>query len=172
MNKTRCRISVLHLNSPREGANWDPIEVQVTGAGSHLGYAARLVEDKIVSTVPEEQRGRMLYLLATINDYGGSSYGPARFQRSPNDLATFVWMAVVTVPRNFERDYQSLFISRGGTGINAITNKTKCRHITIINGRPTYIFLSDSDEKAVNEAVDAVKLRVKWAQERHKKNNE
>jgi hypothetical protein len=172
-NQTRCLIRVLHLNAAQKrGPNWEPIEVEVTGPDDRLEYAAQHVEDAIVRAVPVKQRERMLYLLAKVNNYGGSSNGLARLQRSPKDPDTKVWMAVVHVPHHFERDHQALFVSRGGSGVKAIVNRTKCRHISIINGRPTYIFLYDSDEQAVNEAADAVIHRTQWAKEIHEKNSD
>jgi hypothetical protein len=145
--------------------------VEITGPEDRLERATQLVEDAIVRAVPVKQRGRMLYLLAEVNNYGGSSNGATRLQRSPEDLDTKVWMAVVYVPHDFESDHLALFISRGGAGIKKITESTNCRHIKIIKCSPAHIFLSDFNEKSVNEAVDAVRCRLQWAKERHKKIN-
>jgi hypothetical protein len=154
---TRCKIRVSSLDAEKRGRTRRMIEVDVTG--HDLRRAREIVEDEILSAVRRKDKGKMLYFLAKNNDYGGSSDGIARFQRSPKDLKRRVWMAVVHMPCDFHK-YSGLFVSKNGSGLTQIEEDTKCSIIQVVNSLPAYIFLSDSKVEAVNEAADAVKKRL------------
>jgi hypothetical protein len=162
---TRCKIRVSGLDADNRGGKWWPIEVEVTG--HDLQRAREIIENKILSTVRREDKGKMLYYLAKYNHYGGSSDGIARYQRSPEDLNRRVWMAVVHVRSDFHK-YSRLFISKNSSGISQIEEDTKCRFIHVVSSQPTYIFLSDSKLEAVNEATYAVKKRLGQVARRYK----
>ena len=146
----------------------DPIQVVLTGAfdDGDFDFAQRWVENRIVSTVAEDQKGRMLFSLAKENSYGASE-GHARYQRSPYDLKTWVWMNVVEVPDGFQ-SCRGLFIDKKGKAIKDIIRSTKCSDIQLVDTLPQHIFLSSASLDAVNAATEAVKDRVLWALNEYK----
>ncbi len=127
----------------------------------------RWAENRIVSTVAEDQKGRMLFSLAKENSYGASE-GHARYQRSPYDLKTWVWMNVVEVPDGF-KPCKGLFIDKNGKAIKDIVRSTKCSDIQLVDTLPRHVFLSSESLDAVNAATEAVKDRVLWALNEYKK---
>jgi hypothetical protein len=155
-HETGCNVRVFGMDSDQRAKDQKPIKVEVTG--HNLQHVQAILEDKIVSTVHREQRGRMLYYLAKDNNYG-SSDGVARQQRSPEDRKKWVWMAVVGVPSDFEK-YAGLFIGKGGSGIIAqIKKDTDCSIICVVKSQPPHIFLYDVKRDAVNEAAEAARER-------------
>jgi hypothetical protein len=151
------------------GSVLDPIQVELTGAfdDGDFDFAQRWAENRIVSTVAEDQKGRMLFSLAKENSYGASE-GHARYQRSPYDLKTWVWMNVVEVPDGF-KPCKGLFIDKKGKALKDIIRSTKCSDIQLVETLPRHIFLSSESLDAVNAATEAVKDRVLWALNEYKK---
>ena len=168
--ETGCDIQVKIPNGSRRSPLLDPIVVTLTGSyEGELDFAQRWVENRIVSTEPEDQRGRMLYYLAKYNDYGASE-GLARYQRSPSDLKSWVWMVVVELPSGFEK-CAGLFIDKHGKAIKEIIRNTRCRCISLSESFPKHFFLCEANLDIVNAAFDAVNDRVLWALEEYQKRN-
>lgn len=161
IGETGCKIEV----------KFDPIEVLLTGTfdAGDFDFAQRWVENRIVSTVPDDQKGRMLFHIARDNDYGASE-GHARYQRSPHDLKSWVWMNVVEVPDGFEA-CGGLFVDKNGKGMKEIIRSTGCRHIQLCDTLPKHIFICSGNLEMVNAATKAVKDRVLWALNEFKKRN-
>lgn len=147
-----------------------PMKVILTGhSEGDLDYAQRFAENRIVSTVPEDQRGRMLYYLAKDNAYG-TCEGAARYQRSPFDLRTWSWMCVVELPYEFDA-LHGLFVDKGGSAMKAIVRKTGCSKIHLSDSLPKHTLIMSHKLEAVNAAIHAVHDRVLWVLRESKKRN-
>jgi hypothetical protein len=147
-----------------------PMKVILTGPSEgDLDYAQRFAENRIVSTVPEDQRGRMLYYLAKDNAYG-TCEGAARYQRSPFDLRTWSWMCVVELPYEFDA-LHGLFVDKGGSAMKAIVRKTGCSKIHLSDSLPKHTLIMSHNLEAVNAAIHAVHDRVLWVLRESKKRN-
>ena len=154
--ETGCDIQ---LNIPDLGNN--AIEAVLSGASDgDFDFAQRWVENRIVSTVPDDQRGRMLFHLAKDNNYGECE-GLARYQRSPYDLRSWVWMYVIDLPADYDRLY-GLFLDKHGKAVKAIINNTGCQYIDLSESFPKHVFVCSPNLDMVNEAIKKVSDRVLW----------
>lgn len=157
-HETGCDI---RLNFPEDPNALDGISVALSGnvTEGDFDYAQEWVENRIVSTVPDEQKGRMLFYLAKDNGYGGASgKGEARCQRSPHDFSTWVWMSVVELPPGFER-LHGLFIDTGGKSVRAIVRKTGSN----VHLNKGHVFIEGPNPDSVHQAIEAVTARVIWS---------
>lgn len=166
-SETCCDMSVRFPDANRSTIV-DQIEVVLTGAyESDFDFAQRWVENRIISTIPLEEKGRMLFHLAKENEYGASE-GHARYQRSPFDLKSWVWMNVVELPEGFDT-YTSLFMDKKAKAIKGIVRSTQCRHVKLVDTSPKHVFLCSGNLDQVDAATEAVKARVLWTFDESKK---
>lgn len=163
LRETGChRIELYghHLQPPS-------MKIIFTVESSKMLAAQELLEDVVVSTVPNEQRPRMLYYLAKDNDYGASD-GLARYQRSPSVYGNYEWMAVIETPPEFKY-CSGLFLDKNGRAMKEVAAKTGCHNIHLTDCFPKFIYASSDDMEKVNAASKLIIERVDWALKSHGK---
>jgi len=162
LQETGCDLQLKLPDPGNRSTLLDPMEVVLTGAfdeGS-FDFAQRWVENRIIETVPNDQRCRMLYFLAKDNDYGACE-GHARYQRAPWDLKTWVWMHVIELPSGFEK-LCGLFKGNRGKAMKTIVRTTGCKRVILSDSLPRHVYICSPSLDLVNAAVDAVSDRVLW----------
>jgi len=162
LSETGCDVQLKIPDSTNRRSFFDPIEVILTGDESAADFdlAQRRVENQLASTVPSDQRGRMMFNIAKANNYGACE-GQPRYQRSPYDFQTWSWMAVVELPAGFEK-LCGLFMDKRGKALKAIIRMSGCNHVNLSETLPKHVFLSSPNLDAVNKAISAVSDRVLW----------